>query len=68
MNERFRSVTMRIHQQEESLLELTKKIEANKAMQKVEHINPSPKAAKASEPDVESAVKLQMLEHRLNGM
>ena len=68
MNERFRSVTMRIHQQEESLLELTKKIEANKAMQKAEPINPSPKAAKASEPDVESAVKLQMLEHRLNGM
>ena len=31
-------------------------------------MNPSPKAARAGELDVESAVKLQMLEHRLNGM
>ena len=65
MNDRFRSLTMRIHQTEEQLAELVKKFEAEKAQPQVEASKP---ATAQSEVDVESKVKLQMLEHRLNGM
>jgi len=65
LNERFRSMTMRLHQQEELLNTLSSKVaEANSIRGKAD-----PAESEVGPTfDVSSQVKLQMMEHRLNAM